>query len=243
MKTNRSKEQNPHILGKSIILIIVSTGFGFGGFFLIVLLFENFFRQVSNPLDWSLLGGFASLISLALLVGGFTFALVEYIGKENTKHREKTRLSYDMYKTINEKITATAQEAARRWILQNIPVKNDDEDIAEWYKKTNAKIMERNNGTGKELPDGQNFVKMTLNCFDYIGFISEHYWKIEGDSLDWISGPVAKVWKRIGPYVTHIRTIRHVKDYYASAETLSNLCIKWRHDKGLLDDEYVAQTL
>ena len=148
-----------------------------------------------------------------------------------------------MYREINEKITSPTQEAARRWIMDNIQVKKDDEDLAAWYARTNTRIMEGENGTSEELPEGQKNVKLALNCIDYIGFISGHYWKIEGDALDWISAPVAKVWQRLCPYVRHVRMLRGQADYYAFAETLGELCIQWRHGKGLHDEKYVSQTL
>ena len=96
--------------------------------------------------------------------------------------------------------------------------------------------------TGTGLPEGQNAVKLTLNCFDYIGFIVKHYWDVEKDSLDWISAPVAKVWRRIGPYVDHVRTVRKTTDYYLFAEHLGNLCIEYRRSKGLKDEEIVKET-
>ena len=100
--------------------------------------------------------------------------------------------------------------------------------------------MEPQPGDGKSLPEGQAAVKMTLNCFDYIGFIAEHYWEIEDDSLDWISPPVAKVWKLLGPYVAYIRSdVKKVSDYYVSADNFGRRCIQWRHDKGLPDEEIV----
>ena len=94
-----------------------------------------------------------------------------------------------------------------------------------------------------DLPEGQKALKLTLNCFDYIGFIANHYWEIEADSLDWISAPIAKVWRRIGPYVLHIRTLRETTDYYLSAEYIGNLCVQWRQKKGLDDERYVKRSL
>ena len=192
--------------------------------------------------DWSLLEGFVSVISLAILVGGLTFAVTEYIGAEKAKEADKAKLSYEIYKAIFEKVTDPEQESARRWILSNIDIKKD-EDIAVWYKRTNTKVMRVKRDSVEAIPEGQKAVKQTLNCFDYIGFIANHYWEIEDDSLDWISAPIAKVWKRIGPYVMHIRTLRNTTDYYLSAEYIGELCVKWRQDRGLDDEEYVKKTL
>jgi hypothetical protein len=105
-----------------------------------------------------------------------------------------------------------------------------------------AKIMERGDGDQGELPEGQRYIKQTLNCLDYIGFIANHYWEIGENSLDWLSPPVAKVWRRLGPYVRYVRTLRGAKDYYVPAEYIGELCIQWRRDKGYVDEEYVDQT-
>ena len=99
-------------------------------------------------------------------------------------------------------------------------------------------------GGGRDkLPEGQKAVKLTLNCFDYIGFIAIHYWEIEADSLDWISAPIAKVWRRIGPYVEQVRALRNTTDFYTSAEHVGKLCINWRKDKGMDDEEIAKNTV
>lgn len=220
-----------------------------GYLFLITVAFPAFSRAYLGEVDWSLLEGFVSVISLALVSGSLAFAFAEYTDKENAKQREKlvearekAKLSYDIYQAIFEKLTAPEQESARRWILANFPLKKDDEDIAAWYQRVQAKIMARPEGSD-ELPEGQKAVKMALNCFDYIGFIANHYWDIDEDSLDWISPPIAKVWKRLGPYVAHVRTLRKAKDYYLSAEAMGKRCIEWRQSRGFGEEEYARETL
>jgi hypothetical protein len=245
MKSKALLSQNMSITWKLILLIVGSILVGTLFYFVIVLWLFPAFSD-----NWSLLEGFASVISLSLLAGGLVFAATEYIGAENAKQaekeaeeRDKAKLSYDIYKSIFDKLTDPDQEAARRWILSNIEIKKEAEDLAAWYEKTHAKIMSVETGNTSSLPEGQKAVKMTLNFFDYIGFIASHYWKVEGDTLDWISAPVAKVWRRIGPYVLYVRTLRHTTDYYLSAEYVGNLCVKWRQDKGMPDEEYVEKTL
>jgi hypothetical protein len=242
MKPEQPRNNNQNILRKLMLIGLGSIVIALLGYFLIVNLFPSFSRNASGEVNWNLLEGFASVLSLALLAGGLTFALTEYISTENAKQTEKAKLSYDIYKAIFDKLTAPEQEAARRWILSNITIKKDDEDITVWYKQTHAKIMKTTRGNKDGLPDGQEAVKITLNCFDYIGFIAVHYWDIEDDSLDWISAPIVKVWRRIGPYVEHVRTLRSSNEYYISAEHIGRLCIKWRQDKGLPDEKYVKET-
>jgi len=100
------------------------------------------------------------------------------------------------------------------------------------------------NGAEKDgFPEGQRAVKMTLNLLDYIGFIAKNYWDIEDDSLDWLGLPIAKIWKRIGPYVLEVRRQRKVNDYYVFAEFIGRLCIEWRQKRGLPDEEFARNTL
>jgi len=242
MKHHQSRNNNRNIIRQFVIFSLTTLIIGLIGYSAIMGLFRAFSFRVSGAEDWTLLDGFVSAISLAILLGGLTYTIVDRIRAEVVEAREKAKLSYDIYQTIFEKLTDPEQEAARRWILSNITVKKDGEDIAAWYQQTHAKITARENGMENDLPEGQRAVKSTLNCFDYIGFVANNYWEIEQDSLDWISPPIAKIWKRLGPYVTHVRTLRGAKDYYASAEYIGNLCIKWRQDKGFPDEEYVEQT-
>lgn len=249
MKRNQALNNDRNIIRKLFRFGLAAILIALIGYFAVLGAFPAFSLRYSGEENWNLLEGYASVISVSLLLGGLAFAFAEYIGKERAEHqeklaeeREKAKLSYDIYQAIFEKLTAPEQEAARRWILSNIKIKKEDEDIAVWYQKTYEKLMEGEKGTDSDIPEGQESLKLTLNCFDYIGFIANHYWDIEEDSLDWISPPIAKVWKRIGPYVKHVRTLRASKDYYVSAEYLGELCIKWRRDRGLPDEEYVEKT-
>ena len=244
MRPNPLPESNRNIIGKLLLIVLASILIGALVYFVIILWAFPSFSD-----DWNMLEGFASVLSLSLLVGGLVFAVTEYVNAENGKHaekladeREKAKLSYTIYKAIFDKLTDPEQEAARRWILSNIKIKKDDEDIEKWYARTHAKIMSMPRRSKGDVPEGQRALKLTLNCFDYIGFIANHYWDMEDDSLEWISGPIAKVWSRIGPYVAHVRTLRGSKDYYLSAEYVGGLCIQWRKERGLPDEEYVEKT-
>jgi hypothetical protein len=245
MKPVQPRYDHWEIVRKLSLFGVASLVLGIGGFRLLMWAFPFFSRAYFGNVAWDRLGEFVSVVSLVLVTAGLAFALAEYTDKENAKRRERAKLSYDIYQAIFEKLTAPDYEAARRWILANIPVKKPEEEISAWYKETQARIMGRPPGTEEVggLPEGQTSVKLTLNCFDYIGFIANHYWDVDDDSLDWISPPIAKVWKRIGPYVQHIRTLRKARDYYLSAEYIGNRCIEWRQSRGLPDEEYATQTL
>lgn len=240
---NYQTNSNQNTIRSLVIIAVISIVFGIGIYYVIVLwAFPSFAVNVPDVTHWSLLEGFASVISLSILAGGLVFAVTEYINAENAKQEEKNKLSYEIYKAIFDKLTDPEQEAARRWILTNITIKKDDEDIAAWYAKTNKKIMAGATKSITNLPEGQKAVKITLNCFDYIGFIANHYWEVDQDSLDWISAPIAKVWRRLGPYVRHIRALRKTTDYYTSAEYIGERCVNWRAEKGLPDEEIAKET-
>lgn len=209
------------------------------GYFIIMGLFYFFSRNVAGAQKWSLFDGFVGVVSLSLLIGGLAYTVRDRIRSDIAEAREKSKISYEIYRSIYEKLTDPQQEAARRWILTNIRVPGENEDIQAWFKNTQTKIMACENRMVGGLPEGQRSVKMTLNCLDYIGFIVKHYWDIkeEDASLDWLSPPIAKVWSRLKPYVYEIRRQRKADDYYEFAEHIGRLCIERRRYRNLPDEE------
>lgn len=243
MKYHQTRKNNRKLLLQLFFFALTTVALGVISYFGILRGFRAFAGGVSGSLEeWTLLDGFVGVISLALLVGGLTYTVLDRIRAEYAEEREKTKLSYEIYQAIFEKLTDPEEEAARRWILMKIEVKKDEETIESWYERMHARIMEDPNGNPSGTPDGQKHIKRTLNCLDYIGFIANHYWEIGENSLDWLSPPVAKVWRRLGPYVRHVRTLRGAKDYYVPAEFIGDLCLQWRQEKGFPDEEYVAET-
>jgi len=166
MTPNQPQNINHDIVRKLLLNSFASIILGIAGYFTVINWFPIFAVKTSGLEDWNLLEGFASLLSLILIIGGFTFAIAEYIGKEKDKHqeelaeeREKSKLSYEIYRTIYEKLTDPEQEAARRWILANIDIKKDDEDIVAWYENTNKTVMLKASDN-EEIPEGQKSIKL-----------------------------------------------------------------------------------
>lgn len=242
MNRRRTSAYNRNFFLQLLTFMASTLVFGVLGYFGILWLFRVFAINVAGAEDWNLLEGFVAVLSLSILAGGLVYPVFDRIRAEVVEAREKVKLSYVIYQAIFEKLTDAEQEAARRWILTNISIKKDEEPLTDWYVKTHAKVMERQGEPDGELPEGQRYVKMTLNCLDYIGFIAKHYWEIEDDSLDWLSPPIAKVWRRLGPYVIHIRNLRDARDYYVFAEFIGKECIQWRRDRGLPDEEFAVNT-
>jgi len=240
---HRSHNSNTDFLRKIGFFTLFTLLFTLVGYSITMGLFRIFSFNVSGTQDWNLLGGFVSVLTLSFLVGGLVTSVIDRVNADVVESREKAKLSYDIYQAINGKLTDPVQEAARRWILMHITIKRDDEDFQSWYAQTQDKIMSYNGNQEVGIPEGQQAVKMTLNLFDYIGFIAKNYWDIEDDSLDWLGLPIAKVWRRIGPYVLEIRRQRNAKDYYIFAEFIGRLCIEWRQNRGLPDEEFTRNTL
>jgi len=240
---HRSQKNNTSFFRKFGFFAFFTFLFTLIGYSITMGLFRFFSFKVTGTQDWNLLGGFVSVLTLSFLIGGLVTSVIDRVNADVVESREKAKLSYDIYQAINGKLTDPEQEAARRWILTHITVKRDDEDLQSWYAQTQEKIMTYHGNQENGIPEGQQAVKMTLNLLDYIGFIAKNYWDIEDDSLAWLGLPVAKIWKRIEPYVQEIRRQRNATDYYIFAEFIGRLCIEWRQKRGLPDEEFAKNTL
>jgi hypothetical protein len=184
-----------------------------------------------HHLDWSLLEGFISLISLALVLGGSVFALREYISNEIQQQKEEKKVAFDVYQVIFERLMNPEETAARRWIIQNISVLRDDEDEQAWVMQIRAKIHEWPDDWRGETAPGQTYLKRVLNTLDFVGFVAEHYWdmwRTDDELVQWMSSPITKVWERIGPYVEYEAEERNEPDYYQAGRMLSKYCLEWR---------------
>ena len=241
--SHHPRKSNPSFFRKFGFFTMFTVLFTLVGYSITMWLFRLFSFNVSGTQDWDLLGGFVSVLTLSFLVGGLVTSVIDRVNADIVESREKVKLSYDIYQAINAKLTDPEQEAARRWILTHITVKKDDEDLQAWYARTQENIMSYHGSQEDGIPEGQQAVKMTLNLLDYIGFIAKNYWDIEDDSLAWLGLPVAKIWRRIGPYVLEIRRQRNASDYYVFAEFIGKLCIEWRQMRGLPEEEFAKNTL
>lgn len=240
---HRPQKSPPNFFRKFGFFALFTVLFTLVGYFITMWLFRLFSFNVSGAQDWNLLGSFVSVLTLSFLVGGLVTSVIDRVNADLIQSRENAKLSFDIYQAINAKLTDPEQEAARRWILNHIPIKKDSEDIQTWYEQTQEVVMAGEKGQEDGLSEGQRAVKMTLNLLDYIGFIAKNYWDTEDDSLDWLGLPVAKIWRRIGPYVLEIRRLRNASDYYIFAEFIGDLCIAWRRKRGLPDEEITKNTL
>lgn len=170
---------------------------------------------------WSLLEGYSSLITVAILIGGLIFAATEYL-------RQESQISFQIYESIHARMTDPIEESARRWIIQNIEPRDPNITKEEWYKKTAKKIHKRPKGWEEALAPGHQSIKRALNTLDYLGFIAENYINVKGPLQEWMSAPIAKVWERIEPYLEVEREARGEQDFYRSASYIGKKCVEWR---------------
>jgi len=194
------------------------------------ILFPTFIPTACTPgkgCDWALLEGYASMLTLAILVGGLVFTVYEY-------SRQESQISFHMYQAIHSRITDSTEEAARRWIFANIkPLEETDTTLDQWIEKTTNALHHKPENWGKDMAPGHEAVKMTLNTLDYVGFVAENYVSVEGPLLEWMSPPIAKVWERIAPYVEYERKERGEPDYYKAASAIGEKCLAWRKEHGM----------
>lgn len=227
---------------KFLWLILLSAFIGVMVFLLMALWFyPAFMLRVtgSETGDLSILEGFTSLVTLAALSGGFVFWVIDRRQKEEAEEAQEKSLSFQLFQTIHDRLVDPEQVEARRWIITNIPIKLANQSVEEWYASVSGIIKAKPAGWTESRSPGQIYIKEVLNNFDFIGFVAEHFWNAQDADIDWLSPPVAKVWRRLGPYVRHLGKLRQEPDYYQAADKFGEYCIRWRETRGLPEAEYV----
>ena len=185
----------------------------------------------TKEINWNLLEGIASLVTVALVIGGLAFAFFEYIQTAIQQSRESAETSFNMYKDIYYKLMNPEAVEARRWIILNLPTRQERENDQAWLERTISALDEHPNGQVGGRPPGRDYLKEVLNTFDFIGFVAQHYWKMEDELVTWMSPPVAKVWERIYLYVEYESQQRNEPDFYESAREFGKYCVEWRNKR------------
>jgi len=187
--------------------------------------------ESARSINWNLLEGIASLVTVSLVIGGLAFAFFEYVQTAIQQSRENAETSFNIYKEVYYKLMTPEAMNARRWIILNFPEKNDQEDDQVWLKRVSAALNKRPRGWKEERPPGKKYLKEMLNTLDFLGFVAKHYWNMENELVRWMSPPIAKVWERIQPYVEHEARLRSEPDFYISAREFGQHCVEWREKR------------
>jgi hypothetical protein len=231
------RETKNRLLRTSVIsLIIVSATLLFSIFLFPRATFLQPTAETGEPLnrvDWSLLEGLASLVTVSLVLGGLAFAFTEYVQTTIQQKRESAEASFNIYKEVYEKLMNPAATNARRWIILNLPVREKEEADQSWLQRTTAILNESPDDREGDRPPGLDYLKEVLNTFDFIGFVSKNYWNMDLALVSWMSPVVTKVWDRIYLYVEDEVKQRNEPDFYESAREFCQDCVEWRRNQNL----------
>jgi hypothetical protein len=154
---------------------------------------------------WSAMEGLSSVAILALTIGGGAVVLVQINESIDSRNVET-------FTRVFEKLMSREQEAARRWIYQEMP------------PFTEA-------GLDALTSEGRTYIRLVLNTFDYLGFLVQQEWVTEEAAesiVEWISPVMVKTWAKLEPYVDDQCNKRREKDYYLDARRLAERCRAWR---------------
>jgi hypothetical protein len=185
----------------------------------------------ARPVDWNILGSITSLLTTALIFGGLVFAFFDNIQNGINRKLEHAETSYNIYKDVFDRLMNPEAQAARRWIILNLPTLAEmGGDKAAWLKLVTARLNEVPAGAAGSRPPGLENLKLVLNSFDFIGFVSKHYWSVENELVFWMSPSISKVWERIDLFVEEEARLRNEPDYYESAREFGNYCLIWRRE-------------
>ena len=187
-----------------------------------------------KDVDWNKLDGFASLATLAFIVGGIMFALIDYVQNAVQRKREDAEASFNIYKEVYDRLMNSKALEARRWIILNLPTLEEvGNDKKKWLESVTAQINRIPHGWTGERSPGKEYLKDVLNTFDFIGFVAKHYWNMENELVMWMSPSIAQVWERIEVYVEEEAEQRKESDYYESAREFGKYCVSWRKKNNL----------
>jgi hypothetical protein len=179
-------------------------------------------------IEWSYLEGFASLLTMSLVIGGLVFAFSEYVQTTIQDRRENAEASFHIYKEVYDQLMNPAATEARRWIILNLPTREEQEGDQSWLKRTTAALNERPKGWEGDRSPGKKYLKEVLNTLDFLGFVARNYWSMEDELVTWMSPSVAKVWERISLYVEDEARRRNEPDFYEAAREFGQHCVEWR---------------
>jgi hypothetical protein len=216
----------------SFICVAVTCVCGLVSFFVTARLLPGNLGSGLNTwsVDWSRLDGLTSLATLALFVGGLTFAFIDYVRNAVQRKREDAEASFNIYKEVYDRLMSPRDLEARRWIILNLPTLEQAESKDRWLEGIEEQVNKVPPDWRGDRTPGQEHLKTVLNTFDFIGFVAKHYWNMDNELVKWMSPPIAKVWERIEVYVEEEAKQRNEDDYYKSARDFGKHCVEWRQN-------------
>jgi ABC-type multidrug transport system fused ATPase/permease subunit len=129
----------------------------------------------AKQINWSILSGITSLITMSFVIGGVIFAFFEYVQNAIQRRREHAEASFNIYKEVYDCLMQPEALKARRWIILNlITIDEVGNDKKKWLEIINSELNKIPRGWKGERPPGKEYLKEVLNTFDFIGFVAKH---------------------------------------------------------------------
>ena len=130
-------------------------------------------------------------------------------------YRELNEMASSRYMEVADRLFSELNSPenieARRWIFLELP---DDPGP----------------GIASLTPEGQAYVKQTLNSLDRVAFLTQAGWIPEELVMPWMNPMIVKSWSKLKPYVDFESQRRDEPDYYKHASELCERCLDWRRD-------------
>jgi len=193
------------------IVIVASTVIGFLFWLFVLFSLWLLLRVVGISADfWAMTGSLSTAVAAAAVLGAGFVAYRELAEGANSRYMEVAD------RLLNE-LNSTENVEARRWIFQHLPDAPQE-------------------GMRSLTPEGQAFVKRTLNSLDRVAFLTQAGWIPEEMVMPWMNPMIVKAWVKLEPYVDYESRRRNEPDYYEHARRLAERCLSWRA-KNLPDAE------
>lgn len=195
----------------TLIVIVASTVIGF--FLWLTGLFSLwlFLRTLGISVNfWAMTEALSTAVAAAAVLGAGFVA-----------YRELAEIASSRYMEVADRLfnelNSPENIEARRWIFQHLP--DDPQE-----------------GMRSLTPEGQAFVKRTLNSLDRVAFLTQAGWIPEEMIMPWMNPMIVKTWVKLEPYVDYESRRRNEPDYYEYARRLAERCLSWR-ERNLPDAE------
>jgi hypothetical protein len=198
------KSMNANWSGRlTLIVIVASTVIGFFFWLFGLFLLWLFLRSVGISVDfWAMTEALSTAVTAAAILGASFVAYRELAEVASSRYMEVADRLFD-------ELNSPENIEARRWIFQDLP--DDPQE-----------------GMRSLTPEGQAFVKRTLNSLDRVAFLTQAGWIPEEMVMPWMNPMIVKAWIKLKPYVDYESRRRTEPDYYEHARQLAERCLSWR---------------
>jgi len=187
----------------TLVVIVASTVVGFFLWLLALFSLWLLLRVVGISVNfWAMTEALSTAVAAAAVLGAGFVA-----------YRELSEVASSRYMEVADRLfnelNSPENIEARRWIFQHLP--DDPQE-----------------GMRSLTPEGQAFVKRTLNSLDRVAFLTQAGWIPEEMIMPWMNPMIVKAWIKLEPYVDYESRRRNEPDYYEHARRLAERCLSWR---------------